>query len=93
MAKIIGASIDLTKIDKSKIKEGKNGQKYIDISIVLNDEADKFGNTVAITEGQTKEEREAKAKKTYLGNGKVVWENDRGNPDAGRNVYDPFQIN
>ena len=93
MAKIIGASIDLTKIDKSKIKEGKNGQKYIDISIVLNDEADKFGNTVAITEGQTKEERGAKAKKTYLGNGKVVWENDRGNPEAGRNVYDPFQIN
>lgn len=73
MSRIISASIDLAKIDRSRITEGKNGQKYYSISIAVNDEADKFGNDVAITAGQTKEEREAKAAKVYLGNGKTVW--------------------
>jgi hypothetical protein len=47
MAKIISASIDLTKIDKSKVqtvdkngKPFKNGGKYINVSITINDEAD-----------------------------------------------------
>ena len=75
MAKLISASIDLTKIDKSKIKE-KDGHKYYDITIALNDEKDKYGNDCSITEGQTKEERLAKEKKTYLGNGKVIWESN-----------------
>jgi hypothetical protein len=73
MSRIISASIDLAKIEKSKITEGKNGQKYYSISIAINDEADKFGNDVAITAGQSKEEREAKAAKVYIGNGKTVW--------------------
>jgi hypothetical protein len=73
MSRIISASIDLAKIDRSKITKGKNGQKYYSISISVNDEADKFGNDVAITTGQSKEEREAKAAKVYLGNGKTVW--------------------
>jgi hypothetical protein len=73
MSRIISASIDLAKIDKSKITEGKNGQKYYSISIAVNDEADKFGNDVAITTGQSKEERDAKAAKVYIGNGKTVW--------------------
>jgi hypothetical protein len=73
MSRIISASIDLAKIDRSKITKGKNGQKYYSISISVNDEADKFGNDVAITAGQSKEEREAKAAKVYIGNGKTVW--------------------
>lgn len=75
MAQIISASIDLMKIDKSKIVEGKNGAKYVNISVILNDEKDKFGNDCAITLGQSKEEREAKEAKVYLGNGKTVWTN------------------
>ena len=38
MASLISANIDLTKIDKSKIYEGKKG-KYYPITIVLNDES------------------------------------------------------
>lgn len=72
MAKIHSVSIDLTKIDKSKIQE-KDGKKWYSIQIVENDEVDKFGNTVAVLENQSKEEREAKKPKTYLGNGKTVW--------------------
>ena len=73
MAQIIGVSIDLSKLDKSKIKDGKNGAKYYDLSIMVNDEPDKYGKDVSVTEPQTKEQRADKVKKVYLGNGKVVW--------------------
>lgn len=39
----------------------------------VNDTTDKFGNNVSIYESQSKEEREAKAPRKYLANGKVVW--------------------
>lgn len=73
MAKIISASIDVSKIDKSKLVEGKNGAKYLNLTIFCNDSKDQYDHDVAISEGQTKEEREAKAKKHYLGNGKTIW--------------------
>tara|TARA_B100000767_G_scaffold157827_1_gene148290 strand:+ start:964 stop:1272 length:309 start_codon:yes stop_codon:yes gene_type:complete len=74
MASIINASINLNNIDKTKIIEGKKG-KYLPISIVINDEADQFGNQGPITIAQSKEEREVKTAKVYLGNVKVVWTN------------------
>ena len=74
MASIIATSIDLTKIPKDKIVEGKKG-KYLPITITLNDELDQFGNQGPVVVEQTKEERDAKAAKTYLGNVKVVWTN------------------
>jgi len=88
MATIINASIELTKIDKTKIFE-KDGRKYLSITISVNDET-KFGNNVGISHNQTKEEREAKTPKTFIGNGKVSWtdgsiqvaekENNQANP-------------
>ena len=74
MASIIATSIDLTKIPKDKIINGKKG-KYIPITITLNDEVDQFGNQGPVVVEQSKEEREAKVAKTYLGNVKVVWTN------------------
>ena len=74
MAGIIKASINLNAIDKSKIIEGKKG-KYLPITITINDEPDQFGNQGPVTMDQTKEEREAKSPKQYLGNVKVVWTN------------------
>ena len=74
MASIINASINLNNIDKTKIIEGKKG-KYLPISIVITDEADQFGNQGPITIAQSKEEREAKTAKVYLGNVNVVWTN------------------
>ncbi len=73
MAQIISASIDLTKIDKSKIVEGKQGGKYYPISILVNDSQNEHGQDTAIVEAQSKEERERKEKKKYIGNGKTVW--------------------
>ena len=74
MASIIKASINLNEIPKDKIINGKKG-KYLPIAITLNDEVDQFGNQGPVIVEQTKEERDAKTAKTYLGNVKVVWTN------------------
>ena len=74
MASIIKTSINLNEIPKDKIIVGKKG-KYIPVSITVNDEEDQFGNFGPIIVDQTKEEREAKVAKTYLGNVRVVWSN------------------
>ena len=74
MASIIKTSINLNNIPKDKIFVGKKG-KYLPITITLNDDLDQFGNQGPVVVEQTKEERDAKAAKTYLGNCKVVWTN------------------
>ena len=74
MASIIKASLNLSEIPKDKVIVGKKG-KYLPITITLNDELDQFGNQGPIVVAQTKEEREAKQAKTYLGNVQVVWTN------------------
>lgn len=74
MASIIKASINLSEIPKDKIIIGKKG-KYLPVTITINDEVDQFGNQGPIVVSQTKEERESKQAKTYLGNVQVVWTN------------------
>ena len=74
MASIIKASINLNEVPKDKIIIGKKG-KYLPITITLNDDIDQFGNQGPVIVDQSKEEREAKTQKTYLGNVKVVWTN------------------
>ena len=74
MASIIKARINLSEIPKDKVIVGKKG-KYLPITITINDEVDQFGNQGPVIVDQTKEEREGKAPKTYLGNVKVVWTN------------------
>lgn len=75
MSAIISFSICLTDIDKSKITEARNGKKYINLTASVNDETNQYGNNVSIYHSQSKEEREAKTDRIYLGNGKVVYEN------------------
>jgi len=74
MASIIKTSINLQNIPKDKIFNGKKGQ-YLPITITINDEVDQFGNQGPVVVEQSKEERDAKAPKVYLGNVKVVWTN------------------
>lgn len=71
MGTLINASIDLTKVDKTKLIKGK----YLNLTISVNDNLDNYGNNVSLTIQQSKEERDLKASKTYLGNGKVVYTN------------------
>ena len=83
MASIIKTSIDLTKIPKDKIIDGKKG-KYLPITITLNDALDQFGNQGPVIVSQSKEEREGKVDKVYLGNVQVVWSNGENVPAAPR---------
>jgi hypothetical protein len=72
MASIISGNINLSKLDKSKIYEGKKG-KYYPITVVINNEIGEYGDSGYVMTEQTKEQREAKEAKSYLGNVKVVW--------------------
>ena len=71
MATLIGLSIDVTKIDKSKLVN----DKYLNVTISVDDETGAYGNNVSAYHEQTKEQREAKENRAYLGNGKVFWTN------------------
>ena len=73
MGTIASISIDLSKLDKSKIVNGKNGQKYYNLNIGINDNSDNYGNNIQVTEPQSQEQRAAKEPKTFYGNGKVFW--------------------
>ena len=71
MSALLNFSLDLSKLPKGKIIKGKKGQ-YINLTASINDET-KFGNNVSFSVSQSKEEREGKEAKIYVGNGKVVW--------------------
>lgn len=70
---ILNVSIDLTKIDKTKIKPHANGAKYYSMDIIIKDEPDQYGQNVAVKNGLTKEERERGDKGVFIGNGKIVF--------------------
>ena len=72
MSVLMNASIRVDKLPKEKFIKGKDGAVYYNLTISIQDET-RFGNNVAITDAQTREEREAKKPKNYLGNGRVVW--------------------
>jgi hypothetical protein len=74
MASIIKANLNLAAIPKDKIYKGKKGS-YLPITITINDELGNYGDNGPIIVEQTKEERDAKVDKVYLGNVKVVWTN------------------
>ena len=65
MASIISGNINLSKLDKSKIYEGKKG-KYYPVTVVINNEVGEYGDSGYIMTEQTKEQREAKEQKSYL---------------------------
>ena len=53
------------------IKNAQGG--YDKYTMSVNDKQDDFGNNVSIYVQQSKEDREAKVKKNFVGNGKVSW--------------------
>jgi len=69
---ILSGSINLTAIDKSKVVTAKNGNQYLNITMMIQNES-QYGNNIWITQTQSKEEREAKQKANTLGNGAVRW--------------------
>ena len=74
MSALINFSLNVAKLPKEKFIAGKDGAVYVNLTMSVNDET-RYGNNVGVYVSQTQEEREAKKQKTYLGNGKVVWNN------------------
>ncbi|AXF52581.1 MAG: hypothetical protein [Caudoviricetes sp.] len=51
----------------------KKDMKGIELTASINDESNHYGQNVSVYVSQSKEEREAGAKKFYVGNGSVFW--------------------
>jgi hypothetical protein len=68
MSKFLTGGINLSKIPKDKITTAQNGDKWLNVVLWLNDEADQYGNVGSVQVSQSLEERDQKAPKTYLGN-------------------------
>ena len=73
MSALINLSLRVDKLPKEKFVQGKDGAVYYNFTIGVNDDSNQYGQNVSATDNQTKEEREAKKPKSYLGNGTVVW--------------------
>jgi hypothetical protein len=46
---------------------------YKNLTISISDSTNPYGQNISIYEEQTKEERDAKKPRTYVGNGKIFW--------------------
>lgn len=46
---------------------------YKNLTISISDSTNPYGQNISIYEEQTKEEREAKKPRKYVGNGKIFW--------------------
>tara|TARA_R110000868_G_scaffold328628_1_gene589448 strand:- start:70 stop:363 length:294 start_codon:yes stop_codon:yes gene_type:complete len=97
MSSLLNVSINVENLPKEKFVKGKKGV-YYNFTISVNDETNQFGQNVAAFDSQTKEEREAKKPKQYIGNGKVVWTDGKSTKaeqeapvqDSDNNVDLPF---
>ena len=74
----ISLSIDVTKIEKQRLYQGKKGT-YLDATVFVDvDEADQYGNHGMVTQSVSKEEKQQGVKGPILGNCKVFWRDERG---------------
>jgi hypothetical protein len=67
---MITVSVCLSDIPKSKIVEAKNGKKYVNLVLDERREVGQYGETHVLYMSQTKEERQNKDKKVFVGSGK-----------------------
>jgi hypothetical protein len=65
------SSIISVGISKDKIQFNEKG--WANVTLYVNDETNQYGQNVSAAMEQTKEQREAKDPKNYVGNGRVVW--------------------
>ncbi len=76
------SSIISVGISKDKITFNEKG--WANVTIFVQDETNQYGQNASAAMEQSKEDRENKAPKTYIGNGKVVWTD--GNISAAERV-------
>ena len=70
----VNFSIDVTKLDKTRFKPGKNGGKYVDLTCFISpEEPDQYGQHGGIQQSTTKDERAAGTQMPYVGNSTAFW--------------------
>jgi len=74
---ILRLSLDVSKIDKSKLYKGKKGV-YLNAAVLLKDEPDQYGNDGMIVQDVSQEERKQGIKGAILGNGKWAGQRPTG---------------
>jgi chitinase len=57
-------------------------EKGVEITVSLNDEKNQYGQDVSAYVSQTKEQRDKKKPRYYVGNGKTFWRSDANAPAA-----------
>jgi len=72
---IINISIDFTKISKDDLVK----DKYLNLTVNVNDTKDKYDNDCSVIIAQSKEERAAKTQRKFVGNGRVVFSRSNEN--------------
>jgi hypothetical protein len=72
---ILRGKIDVTKIDKTALFKGDKGT-YLDITIMLKDEPDQYGNDGMVTQDIGKDRRDAGERGAILGNARWVKRDD-----------------
>lgn len=79
---MITISICLSDIPAEARRKANNGKVYANFCIDERKEPDKLGNTHSVWISQTKEERQSKAPKKYVGNGKEYNFNSTSSPQS-----------
>lgn len=67
---LININLCLSDIPQEKIFISKNGKKYLSICVTDRKEPDQFGNDLTAYVNQSKEEREAKQPRKFIGTAK-----------------------
>lgn len=70
----VNVSIDVTAIDKARLKAHQNGKTYLNMTVFIDPETpDNYGNHGMVTQDVSPEERQRQIKGPILGNAKVFW--------------------
>ena len=72
MSALINLSINLDNLPKEKFVKGKKGT-YYNFTVSVNDDTNTYGQNASVFDSQSKEQREAKEPKKFIGNGVVIW--------------------
>ena len=73
MKQTIDISLDVSKIDKTELYESpKTGKKYLNVTVLIREEKDQYGNDGFIVQKISKERKAAGEKGPILGNAKIM---------------------
>lgn len=92
MNEIHKVSICLSDIPKERITKAANGKSYTTIVTAEKKETDQYGKNATAYLEQTKEERDNRTPKIYIGSGWVTKFNEQNGPAQQKQQYDSGQM-